>query len=257
MKVVILAGGYGTRLSEETSVIPKPLVEVAGKPLIWYIMKHYASYGFNDFIVAGGYKAGKIKEYFDDLASISNDFKIDIAGNKKEVLKDKSPRWKVTIIDTGLETMTGGRIKKAADYIGEETFMLTYGDGVSDINLNDLLQFHKAHGKKATITAVRMPRFGLLTLDGDGKVTNFQEKRLEHSPFINGGFMVLSKKVIDYIEGDKTAFETTPMERLSEEGELYAYKYDGFWKCVDTLRDRKELEDIINSGNARVAAWKD
>lgn len=236
MKVVILAGGYGTRLSEETMNIPKPLVEVAGKPLIWYIMKAYASQGYNDFVVASGYKAEKIREYF---------------------ATSPSEGWDVTVVDTGLNTMTGGRIKRVAGYLDGDTFMLTYGDGVSDINLEELLKFHRAHGKKATVTAVRMPRFGIVNIGDGGKVTSFQEKRLESSPYINGGFMVLSKSVIDYIEGDDTAFETTPLQRLAEDGELYAYKYDGFWKCVDTLRDKQELEQIMNSNDMRVRLWKD
>ncbi len=255
MKVVILAGGYGTRLSEETSVVPKPLVEVAGKPLLWYIMKTYSHWGFNDFIIAAGYKSEKIKNYFADLALASDDFKIDLSTGKVEILKKKAPDWKITVVDTGIETMTGGRIKRAAEHIKEDTFMLTYGDGISDINIKKLLDFHNKHGKIATLTAVRMPRFGILEMDGD-LVTSFQEKRLDHSPFINGGYMVLSKKVLDYIEGDEMPFETIPLQRLSEDRELCAYKYEGFWKCVDTLKDKKDLEKIFEKGEGAAEIWK-
>lgn len=255
MKVVILAGGYGTRLSEETSVVPKPLVEVAGKPLLWYIMKTYSHWGFNDFIIAAGYKSEKIKSYFADLALASDDFKIDLSTGKVEILKKNAPDWKITVVDTGIETMTGGRIKRAAEHIKEDTFMLTYGDGISDINIKKLLDFHNKHGKIATLTAVRMPRFGILEMDGD-LVTSFQEKRLDHSPFINGGYMVLSKKVLDYIEGDEMPFETIPLQRLSEDRELCAYKYEGFWKCVDTLKDKKDLEKIFEKGERGAEIWK-
>jgi len=226
MRTVILAGGFGTRLSEETSVIPKPLVQINGKPLIIYIMEHYAMYGFNDFIIATGYKGDKIKEYFDNPKPANN--------------------FKVSVLDTGLNTMTGGRIKRIVESgLIDGTFMLTYGDGVSDVNLKQLLEFHKSHGKTATITGVRMPRFGIVNIAESGKVTSFQEKRIENSPFINGGFMVLEKKVAKYIENDSTPFETTPMQKLVQDGELYAFRHDGFWKCVDSLRDKQELEEIV------------
>ena len=256
MKVVILAGGYGTRLSEETSVVPKPLVEVAGKPLLWYIMKTYSHWGFNDFIIASGYKSDKIKSYFANLAMASDDFKVDLSTGKVEILKKIAPDWKVTVIDTGIETMTGGRIKKAAEYIKDDTFMLTYGDGVSDINIRKLLDFHNKHGKIATLTAVRMPRFGILEMDCD-LVTSFQEKRLDSSPFINGGYMVLSKEVLEYIDGDETPFETRPLQKLAEDGELCAYKYEGFWKCVDTLKDKKDLGEILERRDKVAEVWKD
>lgn len=256
MKVVILAGGLGTRLSEETAIVPKPLVEINGRPLLWYIMKFYASQGYNDFIVACGYKGNKIKEYFNNMGTSSTDFTIDIAKNKKEVLKSEAPDWKVTLVDTGLNTMTGGRIKRIADYIDGDTFMLTYGDGVSDVDLKELLKFHKSHGGKATVTAVRMPRFGIVNIEDDGKVTSFQEKHLKTSPFINGGFMVLSKSVIKYIDGDKTAFETTPLQRLAQEGQLYAYKHEGFWKAVDNLRDKHDLEELLtHDEGGRFRLW--
>ncbi len=256
MKVLILAGGYGTRLSEETSAIPKPLVEIAGKPLIWYVMKTYSHYGFNDFVVACGYKGELLKEYFAHMSRYSSDFTVNMANHDMDIIKDKREKWKVTLIDTGLDTLTGGRMRRLAKYIDGDTFMLTYGDGVSDIDIDKLLTFHKSHGGKATITAVRMPRFGIVNLEKSGKVLSFQEKRLEDSPFINGGFMVLSKSVLDYIKDDKTAFETYPLQKLAEEGELYAYKHEGFWKCVDTLRDKRELEDIMNSNDDKVKLWK-
>ena len=254
MKVVILAGGYGTRLSEITSTIPKPMVDIAGKPLLWYIMNIYSSQGFNDFVIACGYKGDKIKEYFSNLSNTTDDFTIDMAKGTKDVVKEKTPDWKVTVVDTGLDTLTGGRLKKVAEYISEDIFMLTYGDGVADININGLLRFHRSHGKKATITAVRMPRFGVLQIENDGRVSSFQEKRLEHSPLINGGFMVLSKSVLDYIDNDHTPLESLPMQKLSEDEELYAYVHNGFWKCVDTLRDKQELEEAII--HKEIQLWK-
>ncbi len=255
MKVVILAGGYGTRMSELTANMPKPLVEVAGKPLIWYIMNIYAAHGYNDFIVAAGYKAEKIKEYFANIATLSNDFQTELASGKTTILKERKPDWRVAVVDTGLDTMTGGRVRRLAEYIDGEDFMLTYGDGVADIDIKELVKFHKAHGKLATITAVRMPRFGMVNVEDGGKVSSFQEKRLDNSPLINGGFMVFSKKVIDYIEGDDTALEAVPMQRLCAAGELYAYKHNGFWSPVDTLRDRTELETILLDKNGKVKLW--
>lgn len=255
MKTVILAGGYGTRLSEITSNIPKPLVEVAGRPLIWYIMKIYASQGFNEFVVACGYKGDKLKDYFMHMSSSTNDYTINTHTNNIKVLKNNSPDWDITLIDTGLNTLTGGRIKRIADYLDGDTFMLTYGDGIADIDLHKLIAFHKNHGKKATLTAIKMPRYGIVSLSDTGKVIAFQEKRVENAPLANGGFMVLSKSVIDYIEGDNVAFETTPMEKLMENNELYAYRHEGFWKCVDNLRDKIDLENIINEG--KIKLWND
>ncbi|MEM3265169.1 MAG: sugar phosphate nucleotidyltransferase [Thermoplasmata archaeon] len=239
MKVVILAGGRGTRMSEVTSVIPKPMVEVAGKPLLWYIMNIYSSYGFNEFILAVGYKKEKIEEYFADS-------------------KNNKLNWKVSIVDVNINrnTGTGGAIREVADYIDGDEFMMTYGDGVADINLDALLKFHRGHGRLATITAVKMPRFGIVTVENDGRVSAFQEKNLEHSPLINGGFMVLSKKVIDYIDGPETAFETTPMEKLCRDGELYAYVHKGFWKAVDSLRDKMDLEAVLTDKDNKVKLWK-
>ena len=257
MKVVILAGGYGTRLSEITTNIPKPLVEISGKPLIWYIMKIYASQGFNDFIVACGYKGEKLKEYFMNLSLVSNDYSIDFKNNKISILKEnKGEDWKVTLVDTGLNTLTGGRIKAIKDYIDGDTFMLTYGDGVADIDIQKLLTFHKTHGKKATLTVVKMPRYGIVDVFENGQIKAFHEKRLENSPLINGGFMILSKSVLDYIDKD-VPFETTPMEKLSADNELYGYRHEGFWKAVDTLRDKIELEDILTDPKSQVKLWKD
>ena len=255
MKIVILAGGRGTRMSEVTAVIPKPMVEVAGKPLLWYVMNIYSLQGFNDFILAVGYKGEKIKEYFANLALLSSDFQTDLTTGKTTILKDKKPDWKVTIVDTRPATGTGGSIKKLAEYIDGDEFMLTYGDGVSDVNLHELLKFHRSHGKLATITAVTMPRFGIVEVESDGRVSSLQEKRLEHSPLINGGFMVLSKKVLDYIDGPETALETTPMQRLCEKGELYAYVHRGFWKPVDNLRDRADLETMLLDKDSRLRSW--
>ena len=255
MKVVILAGGYGTRLSEVTTNIPKPLIEVAGKPLIWYIMKIYASQGFNNFIITCGYKGEKLKEYFMNLSMISNDYTVNTSKNEIKVLKNNAPDWNVTLVDTGLNTLTGGRIKRISEYLDDDTFMLTYGDCVGDIDINALVSFHKSHGKKATITTIKAPRWGIVNVLEDGKVISFQEKRIESAPLANGGFMVLSKSVIDYIRGDDVAFEMEPMERLVKENELYAYKHDGFWKTVDSLRDKIELEKILMEG--KVNLWKD
>jgi len=253
MKVLILAGGYGTRLSELTSTMPKPLVDVNGKPLLLYIMEHYARHGFNDFIIACGYRGEKIREYFSKNFSMDRSSEHGAEDAPITFTNSNGPKWRVTLVDTGLDTLTGGRIKRCAKYLDGDEFMYTYGDGVSDVDLKKLLEFHHRYGQMATICAVRMPRFGVVQLDNAGKVTSFQEKRLEHSPLINGGFMVLNKSVLDYIEGDKTAFETTPMQILSEKGELYAYRHDGFWKCVDSLRDKMELEEILKDGSP----WKD
>lgn len=249
MKTIILAGGYGSRLSEETATIPKPLVEVAGRPLIWHIMRHYASYGFNDFIVACGYKADKIKEYFLNLSLTSNDFTVDIAQNKTSILADKRPNWMVTLVDTGLGTATGGRIKKIEEtgiLNDDDTFMMTYGDGVSDVNIEKLERFHQSHKKKATLTAVPMPRFGMLEMK-DAKVVSFKEKRLHDAPLISGGFFVLNKSVLDYIEDYKTPFETTPLEGLAKDDELRAFKHMGYWRCCDTLKDKQLMEEELHN----------
>jgi glucose-1-phosphate cytidylyltransferase len=218
-------------------------------------MKIYASQGFNDFVVPCGYRGEKLKEYFINLAMTSNDFAINTSRNEINVIRKGGPDWNVTLIDTGLKTLTGGRIKRISDFLDGDTFMLTYGDGVADIDLHKLLDFHKSHGKKATITAIKVPRFGIINLSENGQVISFKEKRLENTPLANGGFMVLSKEAINYIDGDNVAFEAEPMERLVKDNELYAYKHEGFWKAVDSLRDKIELDSIINEG--KIKLWKD
>ncbi len=257
MKVIILAGGFGTRLSEETQRIPKPMVEIGGKPILWHIMKIYSHYGYNDFIICLGYKGYVIKEYFANYFLHNSDITIDIKNNKIEVHNNYSEPWKITLVDTGLETQTGGRIKRVEKYIGNETFMMTYGDGVSDININNLVAFHKKHGKLATVTAVQPEgRFGALKLEGN-KVIRFAEKMDNKESWINAGFFVLEPKVIDYIEGDSTVWEKEPLEKLAKEGQLMAYFHTGFWKPMDKLRDKIELEDMWNSGNAPWKIWED
>jgi len=255
MKVVILAGGVGSRLSEETAMIPKPLVEIGGKPLLWHILKIYSVYGYNDFIISCGYKGEKIKEYFRNLYLNSSDLTIDIKKNEISVHRSSADDWKVTLVDTGLETMTGGRIKNVEKYLDGETFMATYGDGLSNVNINKLLAFHKSHGKKATVTAVRMPRFGMLKISNKDKVIDFQEKRLHNSPFISSGFFVLSRSVLDFIDSPMTPFETTPLQKLADAGELMAYKHDGFFRPLDNLNDKRILEEIWASGKAPWKVW--
>jgi glucose-1-phosphate cytidylyltransferase len=257
MKVAILAGGVGTRLLEETEIKPKPMVEVGGRPILWHIMQHYAHFGFHDFVVALGYRGEVIKKYMVDYCSLSSNLKVNLQSG--EVTRNgggEQPDWTVELIDTGLWTQTGGRIKRLQPFIGGETFMLTWGDGVSDVNLRDLLAFHRAHGKLATLTAVRPPaRFGHLELDGS-KVTEFSEKPQTREGWINGAFFVLEPEVFDYIEGDKTHWEREPLERLAAEGQLMAYRHASFWQCMDTLRDRRRLEELWQSGHAPWKVWE-
>ena len=258
MKVVILAGGFGTRLSEETHLKPKPMVEIGGKPILWHIMKVYSAYGFNDFIICLGYKGYVIKEYFANYFLHMADVTIDLNNNKIEVHSAKAEPWRVTLVDTGLNTMTGGRIKRIQKFIGDETFMLTYGDGVGDIDIKTLVEFHKKHGKYATVTAVQPSgRFGALELDEKDNVLSFREKPRGDGAWINGGFFVLEPAVFDYIEGDETVWEREPLENLAKDGQLVAYKHRGFWKCMDTLRDKNELEKLWQSGNPPWKVWKD
>lgn len=259
MKVVILAGGFGTRISEESYLKPKPMIEIGEQPILWHIMKYYSSYGFNEFIICAGYKQHIIKEYFANYYLHHSDITFDFTNkNHITIHNNVAEPWKVTVVDTGLNTLTGGRIKRVKDYIGNETFMLTYGDGVSDVNLNKLLAFHKAKGKLATMTAVQPGgRFGTLEIEGDSTISRFAEKRKEDGGWINGGFMVLEPKVIDYIEDDSTTFEREPLERLSQEGQLCAYQHDGFWQCMDTIRDKQQLEALLQSGKAPWKVWKD
>lgn len=256
MKVVILAGGFGTRISEESVLKPKPMIEIGGKPILWHIMKLYSYYGFNEFVICAGYKQHMIKEYFSDYFLHMSDITFDIANNKMTIHNTNSEPWKVTVVDTGLNTMTGGRVKRIQQYIGNEPFMLTYGDGVSDVDIKKLLEFHKASGKTATLTAVSVgQRFGVLDIKKDNTITSFREKQDSDGSMINAGFMVLEPKIFDYIEGDSTVFEKTPLETVANLGQLVAYKHEGFWKCMDTQRDRMQLEEMWASGKAPWKIW--
>lgn len=258
MKVVLLAGGFGTRLSEETQSIPKPMVPIGNKPILWHIMKLYSTYGYNDFIILLGYKGYVIKEYFSNYFLHQCDVKIDIQNNSTEIINNEAEPWKVTLVDTGLHTMTGGRIKRAEQLIGDNRFMLTYGDGVADVNINELVQSHEKHGKALTMTAVQPEgRFGSLKFIGDKQVASFQEKPKGDGSWINGGFFVCEPKVFKYLnEGDATIFERSPMENMAKDGEVFSYKHYGFWKPMDTLRDNKVLNDMWQEGQADWKIWK-
>lgn len=257
MKVVILAGGFGSRLGEETEIKPKPMIEIGGKPIIWHIMKIYSHYGFNEFIILLGYKGYLIKEYFANYFLHQSDVTFDLENNLREIHKCNSEPWKVTLLDTGLETMTGGRIKRAEKYIGNDRFLLTYGDGVSDINILDLIGFHEIHGKTVTMMASQPEgRFGALDIGDDNHVKRFQEKPQGDGAWINAGFFVCEPKVHDYItEGDKTIFERSPLENLARENELFTFKHKGFWKPMDTLRDKIQLEELIREKKAPWIRW--
>lgn len=257
MKVVILAGGFGTRISEESAVRPKPLVEIGGQPILWHIMKIFSAYGLNDFIICCGYKGNLIKHYFRDYAFELSDLTIDLRSAGITVHRNGVEPWKVTLIDTGEATMTGGRIKRIAPYLDDEPFCLTYGDGVSNIDVDDLVATHKASGALATVTAVTPPgRFGFLSLiPEEQRVMGFREKSNEDSGFINGGFFVLEPEVLDYIDGDDTVWEREPLERLSREGRLHAYRHRGFWQNMDTLRDKHVLDGLWRSGEAPWKIW--
>ncbi len=255
MKVVILAGGYGSRLSEETIVKPKPMVEIGGKPILWHIMKMYSAYGFNDFVICLGYKGYLIKEYFANYYLHNSDVTFDLNDNSKQIHQNSSEPWKVTLVDTGDDVMTGGRLKRVAAYLGDEDFCLTYGDGVADINISELVAFHKAQGKLATVTATQMPgRFGSLTLD-KAQVIGFQEKPWRETAWINGGFFVLSAKVLDYIDGDAIFWEHEPVERLSQIGQMVAFQHTGFWQPMDTLYQKNQLETLWACGKAPWKVW--
>ncbi|MBK8988795.1 MAG: glucose-1-phosphate cytidylyltransferase [Chloroflexi bacterium] len=255
MKVGILAGGKGTRLSEETTLKPKPMVEIGDNPIIWHIMMHYAHYGFKDFVVALGYKGEVLKKYMVDYLSLGSSLTVDFRSGQVRSHDQYHPDWVVELIDTGHDTMTGGRIKRLQPYIGDETFMLTWGDGVSDVNLHRLLEFHRAHGKLATMTAVRPPaRYGHLEFDGD-RIVRFQEKPQTAEGWINGAFFVLEPEVFEYIDGDEMMFEQEPLARLAEEGQLMAYKHESFWQCMDTLREKHILETLWQSKNPPWKVW--
>lgn len=256
MKVVLLAGGMGTRLSEETVVRPKPMVEIGGKPILWHIMKMYSHYGFNDFIVCLGYKGYMIKEYFANYFLHTSDVTFDILHNQMEVHQKYAEPWKVTLVDTGDHTMTGGRVKRIQPYVNREPFLLTYGDGVADLNIAQLLAFHRAHGKHVTVTATQpIGRFGALTFDKDNVVKSFMEKPIGDGGWINGGFFVMQPDVFRYIADDSTTLEREPMEKLAGEGQLVAFKHYGFWQAMDTLRDKTHLEDLWGSNKAPWKLW--
>jgi glucose-1-phosphate cytidylyltransferase len=257
MKVVLLAGGFGTRLSEETDVRPKPMVEIGGKPILWHIMKTYSEYGFNEFVILLGYKGYFIKEYFSNYFLHQSDVTIDLVSNKLEVHNNSSEPWKVTLLDTGLHSMTGGRIKRAQEFIGDEPFMLTYGDGVANIDIKKLVEFHKTHGKSMTMTSAQPDgRFGALDIDKDNQVKEFKEKPKGDGSWINAGYFVCEPKVFDYItEGDSTVFEQAPLQNLAKDGEIYTYKHDDFWMPMDTLRDKHKLEELWADDQAPWKVW--
>lgn len=257
MKAVILAGGLGTRLSEETDLRPKPMIEIGHKPILWHIMKIYSAHGINDFVICCGYKGYMIKEYFANYFLHMSDVTFDMANNRMDVHQNNAEPWKVTLIDTGEKSMTGGRLKRAAEYIkGEDAFCFTYGDGVSNVNISALIDFHYSHGKQATMTAARPPgRYGALKFGDDDVVRQFQEKPDGDGSWINGGFFVLSPKVLDRIEGDDTSWEGAPLTGLAQDGQLQAYKHDGFWQPMDTLREKKLLEDLWLTGKAPWKIW--
>lgn len=257
MKVAILAGGLGSRLSEETEIRPKPMVEIGGRPILWHIMKIYAHYGFKDFVIALGYRGDNIKKYFIDCCALSSDLTIDLKRGRVIPNGGNGLDWTVQLVDTGLKSMTGGRIKRLAPHIKDQTFMLTWGDGVADIDLNKLLEFHRSHGKLATLTAVHPPaRYGHIDLDGDS-IVEFSEKPQTREGWINGAFFVLEPGVFDYIEGDETQWEHSPLENLARDGQLKAYRHNSYWQCMDTLREKHILENAWNSGRAPWRVWKD
>ena len=256
MKVVILAGGFGTRLSEETDVRPKPMVEIGGKPILWHIMKTYSSYGFNEFVVLLGYKGYVIKEFFSNYFLHQSDVTIDLANNSMEVHQNESEPWKVTLLETGLNTLTGGRIKRAKDYIGDDDFLLTYGDGLSDVDIAKTVEFHKSHGKSITMTAVQPAgRYGALDIKVDNSISSFKEKPKGDGAWINGGFFVCKPEVLNYIDGDSITFEQEPLINLANDGELMSFKHSGFWECMDTLRDKTNLCQLWDSDQAPWKQW--
>ena len=255
MKVAILAGGVGSRLAEETQIKPKPMVEIGGRPILWHIMMHYAQYGHRDFSIALGYKAEVIKKYMVDFCALNRNLSVNLGTGQVKHLDGYDSDWDVDLIDTGIATLTGGRIKRLQAYLGDQTFMLTWGDGVSNVDLGKLLDFHRAHGKLATLTAVHpVARFGHLELDGD-RIVEFSEKPQTNTGWINGAFFVLEPGIFDYIDGDQTQWEREPLERLANEGQLMAFQHTGFWQCMDTLRDKVLLEDLWQQGDAPWKTW--
>ncbi len=256
MKVVILAGGLGSRITEESHLKPKPMIEIGGMPILWHIMKYYSEFGFNDFVICLGYKQDVVKEFFANYFLHTSDVTFDLANNKMEVHNNYSEPWRVTLVDTGLYTMTGGRIKRIQPYIGDETFMLTYGDGLCTVDLQELLKFHQNHGKTATITTVSIgQQKGVLDVGPDNQVCSFREKSIADGTMINGGYMVMNPGIFDYLDGDECVFEKEPMRRLVEDGELMSYYHDGFWQCMDTQRELKLLEDLWEKNEAPWKIW--
>lgn len=258
MKTVILAGGLGTRISEESHLRPKPMIEIGEKPILWHIMKYYSTFGYNDFIICCGYKQYVIKEFFSDYYLHMSDVTFDFsAENKMIVHNNYTEPWKVTLVDTGLNTMTGGRVKRVRNYIGNEPFMLTYGDGVANVNIKELVEFHKSHGKIATLTAVQPGgRFGMLDIDKNESINSFKEKSKEDGGWINGGFMVMNPEIMDYIDGDDCVLERYPLETVALKGQLNAYRHHGFWQCMDTMRDKEMMERLWASGEAPWKVWE-
>ncbi|MBQ8934281.1 MAG: glucose-1-phosphate cytidylyltransferase [Lachnospiraceae bacterium] len=258
MKVVILAGGLGTRISEESHLKPKPMIEIGERPILWHIMKYYSTYGFDEFIICAGYKQYVIKEYFAEYFLHNSDVTFDLSSNSMTIHNNNSENWKVSVIDTGLMTMTGGRIRRIRKYIGDETFMLTYGDGVCNVDLEALLKFHRAHGRIATITMVNISEMkGVLEVEPDGRITSFREKEERDASLINGGYMVFNPEIFDYLDSDETVLEKGPLSRLSEEGQLMGYNHEGFWQCMDTQREKTKLEALWASGNAPWKRWQE
>ena len=257
MKAVILAGGYGTRISEESQYKPKPMVEIGGMPILWHIMKEYSFYGINDFVICAGYKQDMVKEWFNNYFIYTSDVTFDFTDGKHIILREQhSEPWKVTVVDTGNGTMTGGRIKRIQPYVGNEAFCMTYGDGVCDVNIAKLIEFHKSHGKLATLTAVLQDQSkGVLDIGGDNAVRSFREKTKEDSVPINAGYMVLEPQVFDYLDGDECVFEKEPLRKLAEEGQLMSYQHKGYWQCMDTLREKNQLEKLWKSGKAPWKVW--
>ena len=255
MKVIILAGGYGSRLAEETYKIPKPMVEIGGKPILWHIMKTYSSYGLNEFIICLGYKGYVIKEYFQNYLIHHSDFSINLSDGQVTYLKEESENWKVTLVDTGSDVMTGGRLKRVAHLIDGDTFCFTYGDGVGNVNISQLVKYHEKHQKLATMTVACPPgRFGVVQLDGDA-IVSFEEKPEQQDAWVNAGFFVLSRSVLDYIDGDDTSWEQTPLKRLAYNRELAAFRHEGFWQPMDTIRDRNHLDSLWKSNEATWKVW--
>jgi glucose-1-phosphate cytidylyltransferase len=257
MKVVLLAGGLGTRISEQSHLKPKPMIEIGERPILWHIMKYYSQYGFHDFVICLGYKQYVVKEFFADYFLHTSDVTFDLTNNSMEVHNNYSEPWKVTLVDTGLNTMTGGRIKRIQPYIGDEPFMLTYGDGVCDVDLNNLLDFHKNHGKTATMTTVNIAQLkGVLDINEENVVNSFREKAETDASLINGGFMVLNPEIFSYLKDDATILEQEPLQKLAQEGQLMSFHHNGFWQCMDTQREMKKLEDLWQSGKAPWKIWE-